>query len=67
MKKLYNNDYVIFNKETNQPTKWASDGKIIIYNDKEEAKADSIGADEVIECTELPKYWQEILLKEINN
>jgi len=39
---------------------------VIIFGDKKEAIADCRGNEEVIKCTDLPKHWQDTILKQIN-
>jgi hypothetical protein len=67
MKKLFNSDYVIYDREKDEVIRWALGKDIIIFGDKEEALEDCRGSEEVIPCTELPEYYQTELLKQINN
>jgi hypothetical protein len=67
MKKLFNSDYVIYDREKDEVIRWALGKDIIIFGDKEEALEDCRGGEEVIPCTELPEYYQTELLKQINN
>jgi len=65
-KKLFNSDYVIYDK-ANDNVLQDSYGRIIIFGNKNEADEDCRGNEEVLSCTELPIKWQELLIKQINN
>lgn len=65
-KQLVNTDYVIYDKENDKVARWFSDDDIIIFSDKSEAKQDARRNEIVIPCTDLPKHWQDELIKQIN-
>lgn len=66
MKKLFDTDYVLFDKANDTLVK-LSNGEVIIYNDKEEAEFDCYGNEYVTKCTNLPQRHQEELIKQLNN
>lgn len=65
MKPLFKTDYVIYDKANDNPLQ-DSYGKILLFGNLDEAYDDLYGNEIVIPCTELPKHWQEQLLKQIN-
>ena len=65
MKTLFQTDYVIYNKVNDYPLQY-TDGRILIYGNPDEAFDDLYESEIAIPCTELPIYWQEILIKQIN-
>jgi len=67
MKKLVKTDYVLYDIANDSVVRFESDNAIVIYGDIDEAYADCRGNEYVTPCTDLPKHWQEILLKQINN
>jgi hypothetical protein len=64
--KLFNTDYVIYDRFNDQVIQWESNGDMIIFGDKEEALKDCRGNEEVIRCTELPIHHQEKLKQQLN-
>jgi hypothetical protein len=66
MKKLFDTDYVIYDRANDHVIQWESNGDMIIFGDKEEAIKDCRGNEEVIQCTELPKHWKDILIQQVN-
>lgn len=66
MKKLFDTDYVIYDKANDSVVRWEGDGDIIIFGDIDEAAADCRGNESVIPCTELPLNLQEELINQIN-
>jgi len=66
MNNLHQTDFVIYDKANDHPVQF-SDGSIVIYGNYEEAVADSSGNEIVIPCTELPRHWQDELIRQINN
>lgn len=64
-KKLFNTDYVIYDRANDQVIKWKSNGECVIFGSKEEAEEDCRGNEEVLPCTDLPIHWQEILINQI--
>lgn len=66
MKKLFDTDYVIYDKANDSVVRWESDGDIIIFGGIDEAASDCRGNESVIPCTELPLNLQEELINQIN-
>jgi len=66
MKKLFESDYVIYDRANDNPLQ-DSYGRILLFGDKSEAEDDCRGNEEVIPCTELPYHWISELLNQINN
>ena len=64
MKKLFDTDYVIYDK-ANDNVLQDSYGRVIIFGDKDEADEDCRGNECVVKCTDLPNHWQEIILNQI--
>lgn len=65
MRKLFESDFVIYDKANDNPLQ-DSMGNIIIFGNKVEAIADCYANEIVIPCTELPNYWIEKLSNQIN-
>ena len=65
MIKLFNTDYVIYDRANDRVLQWQSNGDMIIFADKEEAVEDCRGNEEVIQCTELPMHHQEELINQL--
>jgi hypothetical protein len=65
-KKLFETDYVIYDRANDHVLQFESDGTYVIFGVKEEALEDCRGNEEVVSCTELPIHWQEKLLLQIN-
>ena len=65
-KKLFETDYVLYDRANDHVLQFESDGACVIYGNKEEALEDCRGNEEVISCTDLPIHWQETLIKQIN-
>ena len=65
MKKLFETDYVIYDKANDHVIQFG-DGDVVIYGDINEAESDRRGNECVVKCTELPQHWQEIILKQIS-
>lgn len=63
--KLYDTDYVLWDKANDTLVRWGSDDDIVIYGDIEDAKEDCYGNEYVTKCTDLPKHHQEELLNQI--
>ena len=66
MKKEFRTDYVLYDRANDHVIQWESDGSIVIFGNKSEAEENCMGNEEVLRCTDLPKHWQEIILKQIN-
>jgi hypothetical protein len=66
MKKLFETDYVIYDKANDNPLQ-DSYGRILLFGDKNEADEDCRGNEIVIPCTQLPKHWINTLITQINN
>jgi len=66
MKKLFDTDYVLFDKENDTLVRWSEDDDVVIFGSKEEADVDCRGNESVVRCTELSEYWTNILLTQIN-
>ena len=64
--KLFDTDYVIYDRANDHVIQWESNGHIVIFADIEEAIEDCRGNEEVIKCTELPIHHQEKLIKQLN-
>jgi len=65
MKKLFNTDYVIYDRANDNPLQ-DSYGRILLFGNKSEADDDCRGNEEVIPCTTLPSHWIKELLIQIN-
>jgi hypothetical protein len=66
MEKLFEKDYVLYDRANDHVVQFMKSGKVIIFCDKQEAIEECRGNEEVLSCTDLPKHWQEIILNEIN-
>jgi len=66
MKKLFDTDYVLFDKENDTLVRWSEDDDVVIFGSKEEANVDCRGNESVVRCTELSEHWTNILLTQIN-
>ena len=65
MKKLFETDYVIYDKANDHVIQFGN-GDVVIFSDKEEAERDCRGNECVIKCTDLPQRWQNEILKQLN-
>lgn len=68
MKNLNTTDFVIYNTNKNEPCFFEGSKEIVIFGLKEDAESEcmfDIG-EIAIPCTELPKHWQDELIKQIN-
>ena len=65
--KLFDTDYVIYDRANDHVIQFESNGNMVIFGDIEEAIEDCRGNEEVIKCTELPIHQQEKLIKQLNN
>lgn len=65
MKKLFETDYVIYDKANDHVIQFG-DGNVVIYGNKEEAERDCRGNEYVVRCTDLPQHWRDIILKQLN-
>jgi hypothetical protein len=65
MKKLFETDYVIYDKANDNPLQ-DSYGRILLFGIKSEADSDCRGNEVVIPCTDLPQYWQHEITKQLN-
>ena len=61
-----NGNYVIYDKANDHIIQFEISGEYIIFGNKNEAEMDCRGNEFVVRCTDLPKHWQEVLLKQIN-
>lgn len=66
MKTLNNTDYVVYDKLSNNVVRFASDKKIVIYSDYNEASDDCHKYQNVIPCTELPTELKNELINQLN-
>jgi hypothetical protein len=66
MEKLFDTDYVLFDKANDTLVRFTN-GKVIIYSDIEEAEIDCYGNEYVTRCTDLPEHHQEDLIKQLNS
>jgi len=66
MKKLFDTDYVLFDKANDTLVRWSEDDDVVIFGSKEEADVDCRGNESVVRCTELSEHWTNILLTQIN-
>lgn len=64
--KLFSTDYVIWNKANDNLVCFA-DGQVVIFGDKEEAKNNCYGNEYVVSCTDLPKYHQDTIIKQLKS
>ena len=64
--KLYDTDYVLYDKANDSVVRWKKDGDIVIFGDKDDAMCDCYGNESVVRCTELPIKFQDELIKQIN-
>jgi hypothetical protein len=65
-KKLFETDYVIYDKANNHPLQ-DSYGRILLFGNKSEADDDCRGNEIVISCTELPQHWKNEILNQLEN
>jgi hypothetical protein len=68
MKELFETDYVIYDEEYDHVIQF-SNGDIVLFGTKNEAEEDSRGiasGNRVVSCTDLPDYWKQIILTQIN-
>ena len=63
--KLFETDYVLWDKANDNLVRWESNGDIVIYGDKEEAENDCYGNEYVTKCTDLPEHHQKELLDQV--
>ena len=64
MKKLFETDYVIYDK-ANDHVICFGNGDIVIFGNKEEAEEDCRGNECVVRCTDLPEYWKQKIINQI--
>jgi len=62
MKKLFETDFVIYDRANDHVLQWKSSEECVIFGSKEEAQEDCRGNEEVVKCTDLPKHWKEVLI-----
>lgn len=65
MKQLSSTDYVVWSPELEYVLQ-DKNGDIYLFADKKEAQADCIEDEIAIPCTELPQFFQTVILKQIN-
>lgn len=65
MKKLFETDYVIYDK-SNDNVLQDCYGRILLFGDKAEADNDCRGNEIVIPCTDLPQNLQNQILKQLD-
>ena len=65
MKKLFETDYVIYDKANDSPLQ-DSYGRVLLFGNKLEADDDYRGNEIVIPCTKMPIHWQNELINQIN-
>lgn len=63
MEKLFDTDYVLFDKANDTLVSFTN-GKVIIYGNREEAEIDCYGNEYVTRCTDLPQHHQENLINQ---
>jgi hypothetical protein len=61
---LFDTDYVIYDKANDNPL-MDSYGRVLLFGNPDEAFNDLYGNEIAIPCTQLPKHWQEIIIKQI--
>lgn len=61
---LYDTDFVVYDKANDMPVQF-TDGRIVLYGDKDEAYNDCYRNEWVIPCTELPTHWKEYLIGQL--
>jgi hypothetical protein len=66
--KLFSTDFVIYNPTKNYVVRWDVDDDVVLYGDKQEAIEDCREEDgeQVIPCTELPEYLQQLIINQLN-
>jgi beta-galactosidase beta subunit len=64
MKKLFETDYIVYDKIEDEVL-LLSNGDIAIYGNEDEAKLDCYGNECAVKCTEIPLHWQVDILKQI--
>lgn len=67
MSKVFEKNYVIYDKINDHVICFSSDKDIVIYGCKVEAEMDRQGNEEVIECVNLPKHQKQRLIRQIKN
>lgn len=65
MKKLFETDYVIYDKANDSPLQ-DSYGRVLLFGNKLEADDDCRGNEIVIPCTKMPIHWQNELINQIS-
>ena len=65
MKKLFETDYVIYDKANDSPLQ-DSYGRVLLFGNKLEADDDCRGNEIVIPCTKMPIHCQNELINQIN-
>jgi hypothetical protein len=65
MEKLFNTDYVLWDRANDTLVKFGNDD-IVIFGSKEEAEIDCRGNEYITKCTDLPKHHKEKLIEQIN-
>lgn len=63
---LFKTDYVLYDRANDHVLQFEENGKVIVFGDKQKAIEECRGNEEVLSFTDLPKHWQEIILKQIN-
>jgi hypothetical protein len=62
---LFETDYVIYD-EANDNVLQDSYGRVLIFGCVDEAFDDLYEGESAVKCTDLPEYWKEIILNQIN-
>ena len=65
--KLYNTDYVLYDRANDNVLKFENSGRIVIFGNKQDAINDCRGNEEVVSCVDLPMHWQQAILSELNS
>jgi len=65
MKKLFNTDYVLWDRANDTLVQFGN-GDIVIFGSKEEAEIDCRGNECITKCNDLPKHHKEKLIEQIN-
>lgn len=61
------NYYVLYDLKNDYPLQDRDNGSVILFEDKKEADDFQFGFEIAIPWINLPKHWQEIIIKQLKN
>lgn len=65
MEKLFETDYVLYDKANDMVVQFEESGDCIIYGSREEAEEDCYANEYIVKTTDLPLHWQKKILKQL--